>query len=64
MWTFNDRTEIGTKHFRGLSTDGDLTDEKALELSNEHLRNGDECYFLDSQDVKLYDADSRAWVTQ
>lgn len=61
-WSFNDRTEIGTKHFRGLSTDADLTNEQALELSNEPLKNGDEAYRLDTGDVQIYDSEHEKWV--
>ena len=63
-WSFNDRTVAGTKHFRGLSTDADITDEKSLELSNEKLRNGDEAYYIDTQDVKIYRDDIKYWEPQ
>lgn len=63
MWTYNDRTKQGTKHFRGLSTDSELTDDEAFKLSNEHLRNGDECFFIDTSEVKIYDGSNKTWIT-
>lgn len=64
MWTFNDRNEQGTKHFRGLSTDQDLTDEQAFKLSNEWLRNGDESYQMDTRKVKMWSEDHQKWLPQ
>lgn len=64
MWTLNSRNECGTKHFRGISSDRDLTDEDSIKLSNEHLRNGDEAYLMDIKKVKLYDEGNKVWKLQ
>ena len=55
MWSFNGVIRDCTKHFRGLSTDVDLTDNDSIRLSGSPLRNGDEAYLMDTKKVKLYD---------
>ena len=68
MWTYCGRNETGVKHFRGLSTDPDITDAEALEMADAPLRNGDEAYYMDApadgKKVKLYDEQNQVWIKQ
>ena len=64
MFTYNGMNSSCTKHFRGLSTDTDLTDADSIRLSGKPLRNGDEAYIMDTQKVKLYDEQNKIWNLQ
>ena len=64
MWSFNGVIRDCTKHFRGLSTDVDLTDNDSIRLSGSPLRNGDEAYLMDTKKVKLYDEENNEWKPQ
>lgn len=62
MWSFNGRDSSGTKHFRGLTSDADLTDDDSVRLSNEHLRNGDEVLRIDTGMLEMYDESTKTWI--